>query len=343
MEMTTRRSTPHRRAMALLLLALPAVPTWACTTTQGGEGYTMVDLDIPIEKVDAPYGEMLSGWHSVFTSADLHFVDGCDRNARIPFRARMTTMLKPYGPVTVGSLQYTAYEFPSAPGAPLLIFQHLTAPRQGGVSGNVIPVLDLTNIYNPGFTPPPIGVDGRDSLFYVAVVARGTPMASLGGWTLGEFISWPDTYKALLVRSGLSMNIRVPRATCTLSNETVYLPDVAAAELPQAPYYARETPFNVTMNCNGGDANKMRLTLKDAIDPANTSTEMALSSDSTAKGVRMQLLYGTRALLAMGTSWMDNVKKGSTNLPFIARYYRIPGDFQAGTVGGKATLTLTYF
>lgn len=343
MEMTTRRSTPYRRAMAILLLALPTVPAWACTTTKGGEGYTSVSVDIPIEKVDAPYGEMLSGWKSIFTLADLYFVDGCDRNARIPFRSRMTTSLKPYGTVVIGSEQYTAYESTYTPGSPLLIFQNATTSRTGGAGGHNQPVWDLNNMYNPGFNPPPSGAEGRASLFYVAVVGRGMPMAQLGPVSLGEFTSWPEAHPTLLIRSGLTMAVYVPRATCTLANQTVNLPDVPAAELARETSYARETPFNVSMNCNGNDTLPMRFTLKDAIEPANTSTEMALTPGATAKGVRMQLAYGNHSLLSMGASWMNDVKKGASTIPFIARYYRIPGEFQAGTVGGKATLTLTYF
>ncbi|KAG9572685.1 hypothetical protein KCV01_g18974, partial [Aureobasidium melanogenum] len=298
---------------------------------------------------NAPYGEMLSGWYQIATVSEPHFVDGCDTHARIPFQGRMDSAgLKRYGSVVVGSYQYTAFEDSFYPNSPLLIFQHATSPRTGGISGNIQPVWDLESIYNPGFNPPAGGAEGRSSTFYVAVVARGGPMRSLLPTTIGNFVSWPSAYPSLKINAGLTATVNVAQATCSLGNRTVRLPDVPASALPAIESYAGETPFDITMYCDANSAYSARMTIGDALNPSSTAYFLSATAESTTRGVVLQI--GRRdgsdlKPLFMGSSWTESAKQGTNTIPLFARYYRTAGDarFQAGDIGGRATLTLTYF
>lgn len=348
METISPSLTLRRKAMALLLLATPMTPALACTTTQGGGDFVQIRVDVPMDKVNAPYGEVLALWKSVFNSGDRYFVDGCDRQERVPFQAFMQNHgFRRYGTLYLDGYTYTTFELANYPNTPLFIFQHSTRPRNGGVGGYMQPVWDLSGIDNPGFTPPAGGVEGRDSLFYVSVVARGIPMRGIGPTTLGEFIAWPRNYPSLKLYSGLAMSINVPRATCTLSDKSVPLPDASATELSGPNTYARETPFDIAMNCDINDGSFVRLTITDALDASNRLPELTPSTDSTTSGVRLQIGRRTgddHDPIYMGSSWTQQVRQGTTLIPFFARYYRFTGapQFRSGNIDSKATLTLTY-
>lgn len=336
----------RRKIMALLLIVLPGAPAWACTTTKGGGDYASYTINIPIDKADAPYGEVLSNWQLMHTSPELHFVDGCDRNARVPFRGKLDNgSLRPVGSVVIGPYQYTTYELTHAsPTAPLLVFHHYASTRTGGIGSAIQPIWDINDHYNPGFIPPAGGADGRGSSYYFAVVARGGPMTSLQAEA--QFVSWPEAFPSLRIYSGFNLQVNIPPATCTLANQNVTLPAVAAAELSEVNGYARETPFTVGISCTLDSSGTVRLTLRDGIDSANTSTELTPTGTSTTQGVRLQLLFdiaGNHNPIAMGTQWGATITKGTRNMGFLARYYRIPGELRAGTIGSGATLTLTYF
>ncbi len=346
MPTTTRHGWRPCKVMAMMLIALPGAPALACTTTKGGSGYVTHTVDIPIERADAPNGELLTSWKGIYTTTDPHFVDGCDIHSRVPFRGTLDTgSLRPVGTMWVGAHVYTTYELPSAPpSAPLLIFQYYASTRTGGFSGVIQPVNDLTDHYNRGMEPPAGGLEGRGTIYYVALVARGGAMRSIPLQTVGRFVSWPEAFPSLKVYAGLNLEVRVARATCLLSNQTVSLPDVSAKQLQGSEGgSAGETAFDIQMTCNGSDANTVRLVLDDALDRVNRGTELTPTPTTTAQGVRLQILSASHKLLPMGEAWHESVKKGVSSVPFFARYYRIPGDFRPGLVGGQATLTLTHF
>lgn len=349
MALKTPRPRGLWKAMTALVLASCIHPAWACTTTQGGGLPVRVTVDIPLTKANAPRGELLSGWHSLSANPDAFFVDGCDRNATIAFQGYMFEHdLRPAGTVWVGSGYYTAFEYAFNGPSPLFVFQHSTAPRNGGVGGHMQPIHDLASIQNPGFTPPAGGVDGRSSWISFALVARGQPMRAMGATTMGRFVTWPTVNPSLKMYTGLTVQVNIPRPTCSLVNQTVPLIEARAVDLPEGQSHTGETPFDIAMNCDGFDASLVRITIRDALDPSSNQPWLTPTAESTTAGIALQIGHrteGSHEPHFMGYSWTEKPREGATLIPLFARYLRTTSSsvrFRAGDIGAKATLTLTY-
>lgn len=140
------------------------------------------------------------------------------------------------------------------------------------------------------------------------------------------------------------------RPTCRVATTklTVTLGPTPAARFTGPGSTAGQTDFALELACQGGDANTRLnafVTLIDATDPANTSEQLSLTRDSTARGIAIQILRnGTPVRHREQKWWAGQVVQGQGNLriPLSARYVQTAQSVQPGSANARAIFTLSY-
>lgn len=84
----------------------------------------------------------------------------------------------------------------------------------------------------------------------------------------------------------------------------------------------------------------MRLHLTCANDPGSTCSRLVPTANTTASGVRVQLLRDGHPVVP-GRTWNVQSRDGSQDLGLSAEYYREASGFGAGDLEGQAILTAT--
>ncbi|MEZ0600693.1 fimbrial protein [Paraburkholderia sp. IW21] len=136
--------------------------------------------------------------------------------------------------------------------------------------------------------------------------------------------------------------------TCSVTTAAVDvpLPTINAGNL--ATGSAGKAPFNLAVNCTQGVT--VKITLTDASNVSNKSTTLGLLPDSTATGVRLQILNGTTpvaygpdsAVSGNVNQWTVGTSAGGPmTIPLTAQYVK-SGTPTPGSVKGAATFTMSY-
>jgi type 1 fimbria pilin len=142
------------------------------------------------------------------------------------------------------------------------------------------------------------------------------------------------------------------KATCSVTQPavSVLLPTadtrafsagVGAVAAPQG--------FSLSFSCTTGA--KVLMTLTDNVNPANRTSTLGLTTDSTAKGIGVQILNSAGTPILFGADsatpgnanqWLiGNSPNGALVVPFSARYIST-GAVSPGTVKALATFTMSY-
>ena len=159
----------------------------------------------------------------------------------------------------------------------------------------------------------------------------------------------------LIVNSELSQPWKVilKRPTCavTTPNFTVNLGDISITDF-HADGRTKPKNFNIDLDCTGGtNSADIYVTLTDASNPGNSSSQLNLSPDSGAQGIALEVnnRYGTvnfgPDLEGIGNpgQWLDGTTGiGSYSIPLSVNYIRLPGPIKAGTANAGVTYTLNY-
>lgn len=139
--------------------------------------------------------------------------------------------------------------------------------------------------------------------------------------------------------------------TCRLLTPALYfpLPNALTTDLSNEGDSTGDTLVPMGLDCQPGI--KVYITMTDAIDPGNRSTDLALAPASTAAGVGIQILNGADPIAfgpdsqAAGTlnQWSAGTSAGGLmQIPLSARYVRTAGALVPGSVHAKATFTMSY-
>lgn len=141
-------------------------------------------------------------------------------------------------------------------------------------------------------------------------------------------------------------------ATCSVQTQgiAVNLPTPAVrAFAAGVGTVAGRQAFHLDFNCATGA--QVSIVITDAVDPANRSDRLTLSSESTAKGIGIQVLKGDGTPVAFGpdavgvgvaNQWLIGASpNGLLVLPLSAQYIRI-GTITPGSVKALATFTMSY-
>ncbi|ODV43222.1 hypothetical protein AWV79_19355 [Cupriavidus sp. UYMMa02A] len=127
------------------------------------------------------------------------------------------------------------------------------------------------------------------------------------------------------------------------------MPTISASALRAAGATAGQTGFNISLSCSGATA--VTMTITDATQPGNVSSNLSLASKSGARGVAYQILYqGTPVSFGPDSANAGNLNQfnvgtltGAANLtiPLAARYVRT-GTVTPGSAVANATFTMSY-
>jgi type 1 fimbria pilin len=144
---------------------------------------------------------------------------------------------------------------------------------------------------------------------------------------------------------------KVTATACTIQNPSldVTVPEVRARDFNAVGSTAGGASFSLSLSCPAGMS--VGMTLTDVTDPGNRTTNLTLSSDSSAKGLAYQIMQGSH-VVAFGPDSGDpgtenqfsvnsSTSPGVLTIPFTVQYVKT-GDIAPGTVNGKATFTMSY-
>lgn len=145
-------------------------------------------------------------------------------------------------------------------------------------------------------------------------------------------------------------NTSIVATTCTVTTPSVNvtLPTVNASALSPVGTTVGNTNLSIGLSCQAG-AN-VYVTLTDATNPGNTSSNLTLASGSTATGVKLRMLnsggspvsYGPDSAVAGNPNqWLIGASASTTRIPLTAQYIST-GTVGPGTVKGLATFTMSY-
>jgi len=227
--------------------------------------------------------------------------------------------------------------YSTGPRSPLIGFTFGVTGVDSGFEGRPI-VIGASNRH-PGVllpTPHPVTVN-----VYMVIFFRGGAMESIPMTDLGTITSSVEGDPSQTMRHHVRLQLTVPPSTCTLANASHALDDVVANDLAVSGSSAKESGFDVTMNCRMGNID-VHLSLADANNPGSSNGQLAPAPGTTAGGVQVQLLRGGLPV-QFGHVWSHGwSSKGSQPIPFSARYLRTADPLVPGEVKGEAVLTADY-
>ena len=235
-----------------------------------------------------------------------------------------------------GGVTYRAYSL--SPRSPLIGFGF--SVQEGDPSSIGGPALTVGGVNrHPGevlAAAGPVTVAVYAMIFY-----RGGAMEPVPMTPLGTITSWPEGDPSQRMQHHLSVEISMPAVTCTLASASHTLDDVLANDLAVSGSNAKESSFDVTMNCPMDNID-VQLSLADANGPGSSNGQLAPAPGATAGGVQVQLLRGGQPV-QFGQVWSHGwSSKGQQAIPFSARYLRTPDPLVPGDVKGEAVLTANY-
>lgn len=149
----------------------------------------------------------------------------------------------------------------------------------------------------------------------------------------------------------ITISLMQPTCSATTPNMTVNLGTVSIADFN---IQGRTTPkdFTIDLDCAGvAGTTNVHVTLTDANNPGNTTTQLGLSPDSDALGIALEVnnKFGAVTfgpdLEGIGNpgQWLEGTAGvGSFSIPLSVNYVRLPGPIKGGTANSGITYTLNY-
>jgi len=162
--------------------------------------------------------------------------------------------------------------------------------------------------------------------------------------------------------TNLNNAVTIVPQTCQVTTPNVSVNLTGPNGLPQKTFTGvgsatTAVPFNIGVNCSGVAAS-VYMTLTDQQTPGNTGNTLALSSNSTASGLGIQIFmpsrstttplnFGPDASVAGNTNQFSvftasGANTGVTNIALSARYIQTAATVTPGTAKGVATFTMSY-
>ena len=210
-------------------------------------------------------------------------------------------------------------------------------------SGRVLSHSDLTaRVFGQ---VPPFGSFSYEVVFQLIKIGR-LESGSVQKVPLLDVVLNREGANGVQLATRLYFSSQIIAPTCRVSQPThkVVLPDIRTNELSAVGATAGDTNFSIGLQCSG-DA-KLHVTLTDALDPDNRTSELTLAP---ASGVKLRILnangpvvFGADSSTAGNPgSWFVGIAEDVKSIPLTAQYIRT-GDIKAGRANGLATFTLSY-
>jgi type 1 fimbria pilin len=291
---------------------MPALVTW------GSPGSISVNANLPV-------GTQL--WSSGYQLGTLTRggILSCTGTSRVNGLIKFPTALLSGPPYTYAT---------NVPGIGVQVFNGSST-----INGNDSGPGTLTVVYADANTPNPYDLSKLFTVMMVALVKTGP--ISFPATVSGEFMyqmpigATLNTSKIVsYIFPTLTVTGVTPTCTVTTPSINVSLGNVPASALPLIGSTSSQVPFNIGLNCAGGDSGGSVPVSITFTDPSgatpNGFNTLYPSPDSTASGAYIQILYqGVPVNFSADTSHgnpneipIGNAQNGSFNIPLTARYIR---------------------
>jgi len=163
-------------------------------------------------------------------------------------------------------------------------------------------------------------------------------------------IAMDDCYgSALRYHISIATGSQIVAGSCLVTTPSVpvTLPVVTTRQFPGVGSTGGATRLRIGLNCNAGA--EVYITLTDATNPGNRTTQLTPAAESTAEGVALRMLYnGTpiaygpdSAVAGTINQWRVGSSSSLTEVPLTAEYIAT-GKVTPGAIKGIATFTMSY-
>ncbi|TDY20288.1 type 1 fimbria pilin [Paraburkholderia sp. BL6665CI2N2] len=131
---------------------------------------------------------------------------------------------------------------------------------------------------------------------------------------------------------------------------SVVLPTISTSAFQGVGTTAGVTPFAIGLDCPTPNV-RVFITLTDNTASTNTSDMLSLRPDSTAQGIKLQILNANTPIsfgpdsadVGNTNQWLAGTSVGGPmNVPLSVRYIQAGSSVRPGTVNGIATFTMSY-
>lgn len=351
MKMTVTRRDYRRWFMRLLELAIPVSMMLAASAANAGNiscnamtkgGNVLAAGTNPFPR-DAPTGSTSA---SFATTVGFHCQRDpcCDRDIDVVFRASPSALVPGYSDVfptdvTGVGVRYTISNGPgtSCGRAPQTMTGGTNWLRCHQMNGPNSPGVDYKVSLSAQFVK--LGVFKSDALTTIpAVTVTLTKNNQSGTTQLGTYFTGASGSFVSLV--------------CSVRQPAIHLamPAATSGQLGSVGETTGATTFAVALDCDPDV--RVAMTLMDATTPSNRSCTLSLATDSTARGVGYQIMFGGQVVCFGPDSpnpFTANqffvsealTSGGLLSVPFVVRYIRT-GDINSGSANALATFTMSY-
>ena len=197
------------------------------------------------------------------------------------------------------------------------------------------------------FAYPPIYI----TLVKIGYIPSGGDIPT--GPIISAHIPEHENFNILNAEFSMPITIKLLRPTCavTTPNFTINLGDVSVPDFDSSGRTLVKN-FSIDLTCTGGTRSAdVHVTLTDANNPANATSQLGLSPDSTAEGIALEV-NNRFGLVNFGPDlegfgnpgqWNDgSTGIGSYSIPLSVNYVRLPGPIKGGSANSGVTYTLNY-
>ena len=189
----------------------------------------------------------------------------------------------------------------------------------------------------------------HDNIYRFTSPVNQPPAGGTVGFTLIFRFDNTPSFTAPSLNWGPSGPITVVPQSCSVTTPSVSvpLPPVAASKLNAVGTTAGEANFAIGLSCASGS--NVYVTLTDLTNPGNTSNQLSLAPESSAKGVKLRILrngqpvsYGPdSSMTGNPNQWLVGPSASTSRIPLSAEYVATDR-VSAGTLKGVATFTMSY-
>ena len=149
------------------------------------------------------------------------------------------------------------------------------------------------------------------------------------------------------------LTVTLLQPTCSAITPTMTV-DLGTVSLMDFNPQGRTMPkdFTIDLDCTGvAGTTGVYVTLSDASNPGNNTTQLNLSPDSDALGIALEV-HNQYGVVSFGPDlsgtgnpgqWFDGIAGiGSYSIPLSVNYVRLPGPIKGGSANSGVTYTLNY-
>jgi len=322
------------RTYMLLTLAglLPASTVLACSGNTGDDTYAAT---LTLSQQLNP-DMLLTAWLGAMGRVEF---TGCARlrEANIRFTPSMSGLTFVRN-VVIDGTSYPAYGWHAT--SPLIAFRHYSfsfGPEARSTAVNATSAVEY-KVMSGGTSI----IDNNEvgSRLQAIFIARGGYMTGITNRSVQGTSQLTD-FAAGMMRSDLTFSISFRATPCVLHDADVVLDDMSSSLFSGAGGAAGEKPVGLRMSCPMAGT-RVSLTITDSVLAGNSGEDLTPTADSTAQGVRVQVVHAGAPVRMKQPIDLGPSVQGDQILPFTARYVRTSAALRAGTIKGQAVITATY-